>query len=136
MCAYSGIKTGRSPTDKRIVLDDHTKDEIWWGDVNRPISQESFQFCNNMAINYLNNKRRLYVVDGYAGWDPEYRIKVRVLCTRSYHALFMNNMMIMPTRKQLETDFADDEQIDFHIFNAGEYQVPLPIEGVTSPTTV
>jgi phosphoenolpyruvate carboxykinase (ATP) len=50
-----------------------------------------------MAINYLNTRERLYVVDGYVGWDPRYRLKIRVLCARVYHALFMRNMLIVPT---------------------------------------
>ena len=44
--------------------------EIAWGDVNKPMSQNSFQILEDMAINYLNTRKKLYVVDGYAGWDP------------------------------------------------------------------
>jgi phosphoenolpyruvate carboxykinase (ATP) len=50
-----------------------------------------------MALNYLNSKDKLYIVDGYAGWGTEGRIKVRVVATRSYHALFMHNMLVRPT---------------------------------------
>jgi len=50
-----------------------------------------------IAIDYLNTVPRLYVVDGYAGWDPKYRQKIRIVCTRAYHALFMRNMLIKPT---------------------------------------
>lgn len=71
-------------------------------------------------MNYLNTRSRLYVVDGYAGWDPEYRIKVRILCTRAYHALFMHNMLIRPTEDELKRDFSNPDKIDFHVFNAGE----------------
>lgn len=95
--AYSGARTGRSPTDKRIVLDDFTKERIWWGKVNIPISPKSNKICEDIGINYLNTRPRLYIVDGYAGWDVNYRLKVRVVCTRAYHALFMKNMLIKPT---------------------------------------
>lgn len=54
-----------------------------------------------IAINYLNNRSRIYVIDGYAGWDPLYRLKVRIYCTRAYHALFMRNMLIVPTEEEL-----------------------------------
>ncbi|EGR33029.1 phosphoenolpyruvate carboxykinase, putative [Ichthyophthirius multifiliis] len=136
LCAYSGQRTGRTPQEKRIVLDETTKDTIWWGPVNIPINPESHAFCKDMAIKYLNTRQRLYIVDGYAGWDPKYRLKVRIVCSRSYHALFMKNMLIRPTNEELMRDFKDDKNIDFHVFNAGEFKSPLPIKDVTSETTV
>lgn len=57
----------------------------------------SFKLLEEQALNYLNSKKRLYVVDGFAGWDPADRVKVRVICTRAYHALFMRNMLVKPT---------------------------------------
>lgn len=59
----------------------------------------SFQILEDQALSYLNTKNRLYVLDGFAGWDPENRIKIRVVCTRAYHALFMHNMLIRPTEE-------------------------------------
>lgn len=52
---------------------------------------------DDIARNYLNSRKRIYVVDGYAGYDKHERIRVRVICTRSYHALFMSNMLVRPT---------------------------------------
>ena len=52
------------------------------------------------AIDYLNTRERLYVVDGFAGWDPKYQLKIRVICARAYHALFMHNMLIRPTAER------------------------------------
>jgi phosphoenolpyruvate carboxykinase (ATP) len=97
LCAYSGLRYGRSPIDKRVVNDSTTKNDIWWSKVNMPISTESNRFCRDVAIKYLNTKDKLYVVDGYAGWDPLYRLKCRIVCSRPYHALFMKNMLIKPT---------------------------------------
>jgi phosphoenolpyruvate carboxykinase (ATP) len=77
----------------------------------------SFQILEDLAINYLNTRKRLYVVDGFAGWDTEDRVKVRVICTRAYHALFMTNMLVKPTLQELERDFNDGA--DYYIFNAG-----------------
>lgn len=85
--------------------------------MNIPISKDSHNLLEHIALNYLNTRPRLYVVDGYAGWDPEYRIKIRVFCSRVYHALFMRNMLIRPTEKELERDFQGE--IDYHIINAG-----------------
>ncbi len=95
MAAYSGEKTGRSPKDKRIVKDVSTEHDIWWGDINIPISLLSYRLVEGRAIDYISSRPRIYVVDGYAGWDPKYRIKVRVICVRPYHALFMRNMLII-----------------------------------------
>lgn len=88
----------------------------------------SFQVLEDLAINYLNNKKRLYVVDGFAGWDLEDRIKIRVVTTRAYHALFMHNMLVRPTIQELEKDFADGA--DYYIFNAGECPANQSVPGV------
>ena len=84
------------------------------------------------ALDYLNTKQRLYVMDGFAGWDPDYQIKVRIVTTRAYHALFMNNMLIRPTAEQLET-FGEP---DYVIFNAGEFSANRHTTGMTSKTSV
>lgn len=113
----SGEKTGRSPNDKRIVEDQNTHDDIWWGEVNIPMDNHTFKINRQRAIDYFNTRTRIYVVDGFAGWDPATRIKVRVICTRPYHALFMHNMMIRPTPEELN-DFGEP---DYVIYNAGEF---------------
>jgi phosphoenolpyruvate carboxykinase (ATP) len=82
MVAYSHGKTGRSPKDKRIVEHPESSGDIWWGNVNLPLSPQSFRINRNRAVDYLNRCPRIYVIDGYAGWDPRYRIKVRVVCSR------------------------------------------------------
>ncbi|CAD8074000.1 unnamed protein product [Paramecium sonneborni] len=134
MVAYSGKRTGRSPKDKRVVLDEQTEQEIWWGNVNIPISKKSHNLLEQIALKFLNTRPRLFVVDGYAGWDPQSRLRIRVFCTRAYHALFMQNMLIKPTNEQLKKDFSDD--VDFHIFNAGPMAAPKLVEGVGSETCV
>ena len=87
-----------------------------------------------MAKSYLNTRRKVYVVDGYAGWCPEDRIRIRVMCTRSYHALFMTNMLIKPTPAELERDFSDGA--DYYIFNAGEFMANKHIPDVTGDVAV
>ena len=81
----SGTKKGRSPKDKRIVEEETSSDDIWWGTVNIKMEEKTFMINRERAVDYLNTCPRLYVVDGYAGWDPKYRIKVRVVCARAYH---------------------------------------------------
>ena len=133
LCAYSAKATGRSPKEKRVVEEETSKDKIWWGNVNMPISERSWEINLQRAIDYFNNRPYLYVVDGYAGWDPDYRFKLRVVTTRAYHALFMHNMLIRPTEEELEKDFDD---VDYHILNAGEFPADVHTEGVKTQTSV
>jgi len=84
------------------------------------------------AKDYLNTRERLYVVDGYAGWDPKYQLKIRVICHRAYHALFMHNMLIRPTPDELAT-FGKPDHV---IYNAGQAAADPAIPGVTSKTSV
>lgn len=132
LVAMSGEKTGRSPTDKRIVDEPATRDEVWWGPVNMAIDENTFLVNRERAIDYLNTRERLYVIDGFAGWDPKYRIKVRIVCARAYHALFMRNMLIRPTPAQL-ADFGDP---DYIVFNGGGFPANRYTTGMTSKTSV
>ena len=132
LIAMSGEKTGRSPSDKRIVEEDSSKDDVWWGPVNMPVNETTFLINRERALDYLNTKEQLYVIDGFAGWDPKYRIKVRIITTRAYHALFMNNMLIRPTDAELE-QFGEP---DYVIFNAGEFSANRHTSGMTSKTSV
>ncbi|WFD39514.1 phosphoenolpyruvate carboxykinase (ATP) [Malassezia japonica] len=129
---FSGKKTGRSPKDKRIVYEDTSKDDIWWGPVNIKLDEHTFEINRERAIDYLNTRDDIYVFDGFAGWDPKYRIKVRVICARAYHALFMNNMLIRPTAQELE-NFGEP---DFTIYNAGQFPANRFTAGMTSSTSV
>ena len=128
----SSEKTGRSPKDKRIVTTPESIDDIWWGDVNIGIDEDTFLIVRERAIDYLNICDRLYVTDGFAGWDPKYRIKVRVVASRPYHALFMHNMLIRPGSKQLE-EFGEP---DYVIFNAGKFPANPHTKYMTSRTSV
>ncbi|KAG8813801.1 Protein kinase C-like 1 [Serendipita sp. 401] len=129
---FSGKKTGRSPKDKRIVYEESSKDDIWWGPVNIKMDEHTFEINRERAIDYLNTRDLVYVFDGFAGWDPKYRIKVRVICARAYHALFMNNMLIRPTEEELK-DFGEP---DFIIYNAGQFPANRFTTGMTSTTSV
>ncbi len=73
LVALSGEKTGRSPTDKRIVEDPDTSDDIWWGPINIKLEERVFNINRERAIDYLNTREFLYCVDGYAGWDPKHQ---------------------------------------------------------------
>ncbi|HEX2687301.1 MAG TPA: phosphoenolpyruvate carboxykinase (ATP) [Kofleriaceae bacterium] len=132
LIAYSGKKTGRSPTDKRIVEEPEVRDDVWWGNVNIKLDPHSFLINRERAVDYLNTRDRLYVVDGYAGWDPTYQLKIRVICARAYHALFMHNMLIRPTPEEL----ASFDEPDYVIYNAGGFPANRHTSGMTSTTSV
>lgn len=132
LAVNSGAKTGRSPKDKRVTDQPSVHNDVWWGDVNIPLSEDSFDALHRQASGFLDSCEHLYVVDAFAGWDPRYRLKVRIICSRAYHALFMHNMLIRPTAEELE-DFG---QPDFVIYNAGQCQADRSIPGVSSGTCV
>ncbi|KAH0538000.1 hypothetical protein FGG08_005361 [Glutinoglossum americanum] len=131
LTAYSGAKTGRSPLDKRIVKEEGSEKNVWWGPVNKPMSPEVWRINRERAVDYLNTRNRIYVIDGFAGWDERYRINVRVVCARAYHALFMRNMLIRPTPEELEHFHPD-----YVIYNAGTFPANRYTEGMTSATSV
>jgi phosphoenolpyruvate carboxykinase (ATP) len=132
LVAYSGAKTGRSPKDKRIVKNPQSENDVWWGAVNVAVDARTFDVVRERAKDYLNICERLYCFDGFAGWDPNYRIKVRVICERPYHALFMHTMLIRPTREEL----ANFGKPDFVIYNAGRFPANKYTAGMGSTTSI
>lgn len=132
LLVYSGEKTGRSPKDKRIVRNPESEKNIDWGPINIGLDEHTYSVNRERAIDYLNICERLFVVDAYAGWDPKYRIKVRIVCTRAYHSLFMQNMLIMPTAAEL----ADFGTPDYVVFNAGGFPANSYTSEMTSKTSV
>jgi phosphoenolpyruvate carboxykinase (ATP) len=133
LCAYSSDRTGRSPKEKRIVLDDKTRDTVHWGDINIPLDPASYKVNYARAVDYLNMLKRIYVVDAYAGWDNKWHLKVRIICELPYHALFMRNMTIVPKPEEF-SEF--DKGIDFTIINAGKFFADPSNKGVTKKTSV
>ena len=125
-------KTGRSPKDKRVVKESTTESDIWWGAVNMPMTPDDFEDHKDRAIDYLNTRDLLYVIDGFAGWDPKHRIKIRIICCRPYHALFMNNMLIRPTTEELK-NFGTP---DFVVYNAGQFPSNAHQQSIKSKTCV
>lgn len=132
LSTYSKKKTGRSPNDKRIIISEENKEDVFWGDVNIPISSESYAANKKTALDFLNRQKQLYVFDGFAGSDPNYRIKIRVICTRPYHYLFMKTMLIRPTKDEL-AHFGDPHYV---IYNAGCQEANPEIDGNDSKTSV
>jgi phosphoenolpyruvate carboxykinase (ATP) len=128
LAVRSGARTGRSPSDKRVVATPEARERVWWGKVNRPIEPDAFRALRRRAIDYLASRPRLYVVDGWAGWDPSLRLRVRVVCSRPYHALFMRNMLIRPA----PAERALFDEPDCVVWNAGEFPADDQVSELTS----
>ncbi|MCC7509860.1 MAG: phosphoenolpyruvate carboxykinase [Planctomycetes bacterium] len=90
----TGKYTGRSPNDKFTVQDAETKDTVWWGKVNRPITPETFDKLHRQVLDYYNKRDEAFVLDCYAGTDPEFRLPVRIVCEAAWHNLFARNMFV------------------------------------------
>ena len=134
LVTYSGIKTGRSPLDKRIVSSEIHNKNIWYEDISPNIKLDNniYNINKETAICYLNNLEKVYVFDGYAGWHPEHRLKVRIISSRSYHCLFMHNMLIRPT----QDDIYNFGEPDITIYNAGCFPCNRYTESMTSSTSI
>ena len=100
----TGRYTGRSPKDKFLVDEPSSTDRIWWGEVNQKLSQEHYEGLRDKVVRRLEGAELLYVVDAWAGADPEHRIGVRVITAHPYHALFARTMFI---------DLEPDELVGF-----------------------
>ncbi|NAX47251.1 phosphoenolpyruvate carboxykinase (ATP) [Photobacterium halotolerans] len=102
----TGIFTGRSPKDKYIVKDDTTRDTLWWSDQgsndNKPLSAEVWNDLKALVANQLSGKR-LFVVDGYCGANPDTRLCIRVITEVAWQAHFVKNMFIRPSDEELAT---------------------------------
>src|SRR5215475_12881847 len=99
LVALTGARTGRSPLDRFIVQDEATADDVWWGDVNRPIAKDIFDGLQMRVASYLRG-HDVFVQDLFAGADTHYRLSVRVITEQAWHSLFARNMFIRPTREE------------------------------------
>ena len=133
----TGVYTGRSPKDKFFVMDDTTKDTIWWTsdeykNDNKPLSQQSWKVLKEIADKQLSNKR-LFVVDTFCGANENSRLKIRFIMEVAWQAHFVKNMFIRPTDEELE----NYGEPDFVVLNASKAKVKNYKElGLNSETAV
>ena len=118
----TGIFTGRSPKDKYIVMDENSKDTVWWTtpeypNDNHPLSEENWAILKDIAKKELSNKK-LYVVDAFCGANKDTRMAVRFIVEVAWQAHFIKNMFIQPTAEELET-----YEPDFVVYNASKAKV-------------
>ncbi len=103
----TGKYTGRSANDKFVVREPFTEDIIWWGKINKPFDPIDFDKVLYGLRSYLQNKD-IFVQDGYAGADPKYRIRVRVISEHAWHSLFARNMFIREFDPEVIAAFEPD----------------------------
>ena len=133
----TGVYTGRSPKDKFFVMDDTTKETIWWTsdeykNDNKPLSQQSWKVLKEIADKQLSNKR-LFVVDTFCGANENSRLKIRFIMEVAWQAHFVTNMFIRPTAEEL----AAYGEPDFVVLNASKAKVENYKElGLNSETAV
>ncbi|CAP54553.1 phosphoenolpyruvate carboxykinase (ATP) [Gluconacetobacter diazotrophicus] len=126
----TGVHTGRSAQDKFIVDEPATRAGIWWGDINMPLPVAAFQRVCDHARGYLEGQE-LFTQDLYAGADPAHRIRIRLVTTSAWHALFARNMFIRPPAADLP-----GFQPDYVILHAPELDLDPAVHGVRSSTGV
>lgn len=133
----TGDYTGRSPKDKFFVMDDTTRDTLWWTSEeykndNKPVSEETWKELKKIATEELSNKR-LFVVDTFCGAEEKTRLKIRFIMEVAWQAHFVKNMFIRPTEEEL----AQYGEPDFVVMNASKAKVKNYKElGLNSETAV
>ena len=127
----TGERTGRSPLDRFVVDDPAIHDKVCWGKVNVPISRENYErICSGVA-GYLYG-RELYVVRGFAGSDRNHSRKVCVICERASQALFIHQMLVRPSAREL----ASFGEPDIYVLAAPGYRCDPESDGVNSSAAV
>ena len=127
---YTGKYTGRSPNDKFIVDSEGVHNDIAWGKVNVPISQEKFDALYEKVIAYLQN-RELFIFDGFAGGDKKYRKSFRIINELASQNLFIRDLLIRPTDEELAA-FKED----FTVIAAPTFKCIPERDGVNSEAAI
>ena len=127
----TGKYTGRSPKDKFIVDTPSVHDDIAWGSVNVPITQEKFNAIRSKVIAYLQN-REIFIFDGMAGADPVCTRKFRIINELASQNLFIHELLIRPTAEELE----NYGEADFTIFVAPGFKCIPEIDGTHSEAAI
>jgi phosphoenolpyruvate carboxykinase (ATP) len=130
LVVQTGQHTGRSARDKFIVDEPSVTDEVWWGRVNNRLAPEKFAILKARVQAYLQGQE-LFTQDLYAGSDPAHRVRVRLVTTGAWQALFARNIFIRPRPEELA-----DFQPDYVILHAPQFQTDPALDGVRSGTSI
>jgi phosphoenolpyruvate carboxykinase (ATP) len=123
----TGQYTGRSADDKFVVKEPSSEERIWWGKYNQPIEPERFEQLKLRLQAYLQG-RDIFVQDCYAGADPDYRIRVRVVNQHAWHNLFIRNMFL----REFDRAVLDSFEPEFTILHCPSFQAIPEVDGTHS----
>jgi phosphoenolpyruvate carboxykinase (ATP) len=131
LVVHTGDHTGRSPNDKFIVKEPTSENDIWWGKVNRSISQEGFDSLMRKMLGYIQN-RDIFVFDGYVGTDPAYRMPIRVITEYAWHNLFARNMFV----HEREAEKLTNHVPEFTVISMPRFHAEPEFDGTKSQTFI
>ncbi|HXU81355.1 MAG TPA: phosphoenolpyruvate carboxykinase (ATP), partial [Polyangia bacterium] len=126
----TGAKTGRSADDKYVVRTAETEQDVWWGNVNHPVSREVFDGLLARAVDHLRGGER-FVFDGFAGAAPAHRLPLRVVTNKAWVSLFARTLFLRPTEAELATHTPG-----FTVVHAGDLAAGGQAAGVRSDTFI
>ncbi|MET4073009.1 phosphoenolpyruvate carboxykinase (ATP) [Hymenobacter sp. UYCo722] len=127
LMADTGKFTGRSPKDRFVVKDANTENSVWWGDINIPFAPDKFDQLHAKMVAYLADKD-IYVREAYAGANPDYQLKLRVVNEQAWHNLFCYNMFLRPA-EGANTTWTPD----FSIICAPGFEADPAVDGTRQP---
>jgi len=127
LMADTGKFTGRSPKDRFVVKDANTENSVWWGDINIPFDADKFDQLHQKMVAYLGGKE-MYVREAYAGANPDYQLKLRVVNEQAWHNLFCFNMFLRPA-EGADTAWTPD----FSIICAPGFEADPAVDGTRQP---
>ena len=130
LVALTGARTGRSPKDKFTVEDDETRNRVDWGRVNQRFDPAKFEALRDRVVKHMA-ERDLYVMDLYAGADPNYRLPITIVAEYAWHALFVKQLFVRPQLAELGRHVAD-----FTVIAAPEFEAIPERDGTKSGTFI
>ena len=122
--------TGRSPNDRFVVREPSSEGHVGWGSVNKPVPEATFDTLLERMGRYALG-RDVFVHDCFAGADPRYRVRVRVITEKAWHALFAYNMFLRPAADEIGEGFRPD----FTVVDLCDFKAP-PLDGLNSSTFI
>jgi len=131
LLVHTGKHTARSASDKFIVREPQSEAHVWWGSYNRPFAPEKFEDVYNRLLAYFQG-RDVFVQDVYAGADPNYRLRVRIITETAWHSLFARNMFIPPTSREEYQRFIPE----FTLIAAPGFKAFPPMDATRSETFI
>jgi phosphoenolpyruvate carboxykinase (ATP) len=126
----TGKHTGRSPQDKFVVREASSRDKIWWGEVNQPISEEHYDRLRARLVDYLA-KRELFAQDCFIGAHPDHRRSLRVYTETAWASIFVRNLFRRPAAEDLAAF-----EPNFTIINAPSFKADPALEGTRTETAI